>query len=125
MSHIRRSRVLPSRYPSGPDALSAPGPLRVTGVTMDRLTLTMAQFDRLSLVDREAVNAWCRANQLDGVHTIRVHDHDGRRVTITRYLRDETGSRYLAEQGTPADTTETVIVPVPFPTHVLDLVHAA
>ena len=38
---------------------------------MDRRTLTMDQFDRLSLVDREAVNAWCRANQLDGTIEIK------------------------------------------------------
>lgn len=118
-------RVVPSRYPHGPDALSAPGSCRVPGVIVDRLTLTMAQFDRLSLVDREAVNAWCRANRLDGTISVRLLEPTGRKVQLTRYLRDDTGSRYLAAKGTPATATETLTLPVAFPVHVLDVVHAA
>lgn len=89
----------------------------------DRHTLTMAHYDRLSLVDREAINAWIRTNQLDGVTRVRCVEPTGHRVRITRYLRNDNGDRYLAAKGTPADTTETIIVAVPFPLHVLDFVH--
>ena len=64
--------------------------------------LTMDQFGRLSLVDREAINAWCRANRLDGTIEVRLLEPTGRKVQLTRYQRDETGSRYLAAKGTPA-----------------------
>lgn len=92
---------------------------------MDRLTLTKAHFDRLGLVDREAVNAWCRTNQLDGTIEVRVLEPTGHKVQLTRYLRDDNGERYADRRGHLARTTETIVVPVAFPLHVLDLVHAA